>query len=119
MAIANDIRLQGRFSDGFLGLHAAGHFSMGGDAGDLFSSPVDPVFWLHHAMLDRVYWIWQALHREQAGTIAGTMTIGNKPPSRNATLDDLVWFNYLDVEATPIRDLTDTLGEKPLCYIYQ
>ncbi|KAK8095308.1 hypothetical protein PG999_013330 [Apiospora kogelbergensis] len=36
--------LQGRFPQGFLGLHAAGHFMIGGDAGDLFSSPSDPIF---------------------------------------------------------------------------
>ncbi|KAJ4985270.1 FAD-binding domain-containing protein [Stagonosporopsis vannaccii] len=109
---------QGRFSDGFLGLHAAGHFSIGGDAGDIFSSPVDPVFFLHHAMVDRVYWLWQALHKEQAGTVAGTLTLNNNPPSRNATLEDLIQTNYLSVEPTPIGDLIDTLGNTPLCYIY-
>ena len=111
-------RFQGRFSDGFLGLHAAGHFSIGGDAGDIFSSPVDPVFFLHHAMVDRVYWLWQALHKEKANTVAGTITLNNNPPSRNTTLEDLIQMNYLSVEATPIGDLTDTLGAKPLCYIY-
>lgn len=70
-------------------------------------------------MLDKVYWIWQALHPEQANTVAGTITLSNNPPSRNATLEDLIQVNYLNVEATPIGDLTDTLGEKPLCYIYQ
>ena len=48
--------LQGRFPDGFLGMHAAGHFSIGGDGGDVFSSPNDPAFFLHHAMVDRVWW---------------------------------------------------------------
>jgi hypothetical protein len=28
---------------------------------DVNSSPNDPVFFMHHAMLDRVWWIWQAL----------------------------------------------------------
>lgn len=70
-------------------------------------------------MLDRVYWIWQALHLDQANTVAGTITLNNNPPSRNTTLDDLVQVNYLNVEATPIGDLTDTLGGKQLCYIYQ
>jgi tyrosinase len=70
-------------------------------------------------MLDRVYWIWQALHGDQAGTIAGTITIFNSPPSRDATLEDLVQTNYLNVGPVPISDLMDTLGEKPLCYVYQ
>lgn len=63
--------------------------------------------------------MWQALHREQANTVAGTITLNNNPPSRNTSLEDLVQTNYLNVEATPIRDLTDTLGSKPLCYIYE
>jgi tyrosinase len=37
-------------------MHAAGHFSIGGDGGDVFSSPNDPAFFLHHAMVDRVWW---------------------------------------------------------------
>ncbi len=25
----------------------------------VFNSPGDPMFWLHHGMVDRTYWIWQ------------------------------------------------------------
>lgn len=99
-------------------MHGAGHYSIGGDAGDVYSSPVDPVFFLHHAMVDKLYWLWQALHPEQANTIAGTITIGNRPPSRDATLEDLIQTNWLNVDDTPIGDLTNTLGKTPLCYIY-
>lgn len=38
-----------------LGLHSAGHTSVGGDLGDMFTSPADPLFWLHHANLDRIW----------------------------------------------------------------
>lgn len=110
--------LQGRFGDLFLGLHAAGHFTIGGDAGDVYSSPNDPVFFLHHTMLDRVWWIWQALHRDQANTVGGTITIFNNPPSRNATLEDLVEMNYLNLEPKKIGELLDTLRGDPYCYIY-
>lgn len=27
--------------------------------GDLYTSPADPIFFLHHANLDRVWWSWQ------------------------------------------------------------
>lgn len=110
--------LQGRFEEDFLGMHAAGHFVMNGDGGDFFSSPNDPAFWLHHAMVDRVWWIWQALHLDQAETIAGTITINNDPPSRNATLEDLVQMNYLGLEDVKIGKLLNTLGGEPFCYIY-
>jgi len=44
------------------GVHGGGHFSVGGTLGimgDLFISPGDPVFYMHHANLDRLYWSWQ------------------------------------------------------------
>jgi tyrosinase len=109
--------LQGRFTDGFVGMHAAGHFTVGGDMGDFFSSTVDPMFFLHHAMLDRTWWLWQAFHPDQAFTVGGTITLLNNPPSRNTSVDDIL---FLGVNAPPaqIRDVLDTLGDTPLCYIY-
>jgi tyrosinase len=110
--------LQGRPSDGILGLHGAGHYAINGDAGDFYSSPNDPAFFLHHTMLDQVWWIWQALHLDQANTVAGTITYNNKPPSRNATVEDLLEMYYLNVEPVPMKNVMDTLGGEPLCYIY-
>jgi tyrosinase len=110
--------LQGRFPDGFLGMHGAGHFSIGGDGGDVFSSPNDPIFFLHHAMVDRVWWLWQALHLNQAKSIAGTITIFNQPPSRDARLDDPIQMNYLNLETITNGDMMSTLDGEPLCYIY-
>ncbi|KAF6806351.1 FAD binding domain containing protein [Colletotrichum musicola] len=111
--------LQGRFGDGFLGMHAAGHFVASGDASDLFSSPADPSFFLHHAMVDRVYWLWQALHLwgGAAFEIAGTITIQNMPPSRNATKDDVIEMGVLAQDRS-IGELLNTIDGSPLCYIY-
>lgn len=109
--------LQGRFGDGFLGMHAAGHYAMGGDASDFYSSLNDPAFWLHHAMVDRVWWIWQMLHPDQARTVAGTLTLGNNPPSRNGTIDDYLEVPYL-IEPVVLKNVFNTLGGAPLCYIY-
>src|SRR4051812_21006363 len=59
-------------------VHMAGHFTVSGDPGsgnsdpyfflasanshllDFYTSPGDPYFYLHHAMIDRTWWIWQA-----------------------------------------------------------
>jgi tyrosinase len=109
---------QGRFNQGFLGMHGAGHYAIGGDAGDVFSSPNDPAFWLHHSMLDRVWWIWQSLHLDQANTVGGTITRNNTPPSGRTTADDLIETNYLNLDAVKIGDVLSTIGGKPLCYIY-
>jgi tyrosinase len=45
-----------------MGIHGGGHYTIGGDPGsDLWLSPGDPMFYLHHGQMDRVYWIWQNL----------------------------------------------------------
>lgn len=41
--------LWGRFDDGFLGVHTTGHIAVNGDQSSIFSSVVDPLFFLHHA----------------------------------------------------------------------
>jgi tyrosinase len=114
----------GRFQDEFQGpfgtlrMHGAGHYAMGGDGSDVFSSLNDPAFYQHHAMVDRVYWMWQALHPELSRTINGTRTFRDTPPSANATIDDLLDMGVLG-EHLPIKDMLDTLGNTPLCYIYE
>ncbi|KAI6351063.1 hypothetical protein MCOR25_010172 [Pyricularia grisea] len=109
---------QGRFGDGFLGMHGSGHFGVGGEASDLYSSINDPSFYLHHSMVDFVYWIWQALHPEQANDVAGTITINNSPPSRDTRKDDLLRMG-VTTQDRPISELLDTLGGTPGCYIFE
>ncbi|KAI0528040.1 hypothetical protein F5B22DRAFT_632546 [Xylaria bambusicola] len=109
--------LQGRFNDGFLGLHTAGHGVPGGISGDLYGSPVDPIFFLHHAMIDRTYWIWQALHLGQANTLAGTLTLFNTPPSRDTSPEDIIDLG-VNAPSVKIGKILNTLGGSPLCYIY-
>ncbi|KAI9046822.1 hypothetical protein LZ554_008903 [Drepanopeziza brunnea f. sp. 'monogermtubi'] len=110
--------MQGDFSTGFLGVHAAGHFTMNGDpSGDFFASPGDPGFYLHHAMVDRVWFIWQSLNWPARLTdVAGTRTIFNTPPSANTTLADLQNMGPLGADIA-LGDLLNTLSG-PFCYIY-
>ncbi|KAF2163713.1 hypothetical protein M409DRAFT_68307 [Zasmidium cellare ATCC 36951] len=111
--------MQGDFPKGFLGVHTSGHFFVGSDpGGDLFSSPGDPYFFLHHAQIDRCWWIWQNIdpwHRIEV--IAGTHTVNNDPPSANATLDDIIDLG-VNAPGIAIRDAVSTL-EGPFCYIYE
>lgn len=109
------------FQDGNFGVHTGGHFTVGGDpGGDFFISPGDPGFYLHHAQIDRTWWIWQNQKpAERTNTIAGTITIANTPPSRNGTLDDVIDLAHL-APPLPIRKLVSTVGlaGSPMCYIY-
>jgi tyrosinase len=40
------------------GIHGSVHIWVGGTMSDASVSPADPVFWLHHANLDRLWWAW-------------------------------------------------------------
>jgi tyrosinase len=40
------------------GIHGSVHIWVGGTMSDASVSPADPVFWLHHANLDRLWWGW-------------------------------------------------------------
>ena len=60
------------------GPHTAGHFSIGGLQTDPFASPGDPVFYLHHAQVDRVWALWQAQDPGvRTHEVAGTQTPAN------------------------------------------
>lgn len=111
--------LQGRFADEFLGMHASGHFAANGDASDFFSSPTDPSFFLHHSMIDRMYWLWQALHLDDAEDIAGTVTVLNNPPSRDAVKEDTLDLG-VNADIITIGDALSPVGGggSPFCYVY-
>ncbi|KAG9256690.1 uncharacterized protein F5Z01DRAFT_741998 [Emericellopsis atlantica] len=103
---------------GTLSQHGAGHYAMGGDGSDVFTSLNDPAFYLHHAMVDKLYWMWQALHPKEANTVAGTLTYMNIVPSRNGTVEDELDVGILGPHLK-IKDTFNTLGGTPYCYIYE
>lgn len=111
--------LQGNFPAGFLGVHTGGHFFVGGDpGGDLFASPGDPWWYLQHSQIDRIWWIWQ--NQDPANRIhqiGDTITVNNSPPSRNATLEDVVDLAVNAPESVKLGDLVDTQSG-PFCYSY-
>src|SRR4051812_31856168 len=50
------------FSDQLQGIHDSIHGWVGGDMGVIATSAFDPVFWAHHCMIDRVWYLWQLKH---------------------------------------------------------
>ncbi|KAI1366276.1 hypothetical protein F5Y08DRAFT_351744 [Xylaria arbuscula] len=103
-----------------LAVHGGGHFTIAGDPGsDFYFSPLEPVFYLHHGNIDKMYWIWQQLDWANRQTMFGTITMMNQPPSRNGTLDDVVDINPVLEETFTYRQLLDTVGGTPFCFVYQ
>lgn len=102
-----------------LGIHGAGHWALGAGSpmGDFRSSPGDPVFFLHHAMIDRTWSVWQALDiYRREGAIDGTKTLANDPPSPEMSLDDIIGFGLV-AEEMRFGDLMSNY-RGPFCYRY-
>jgi tyrosinase len=54
------------FSDRLEELHDDVHVSVRGTMGDFAYAAFDPVFWVHHCMVDRIWWLWQRDNRIDA-----------------------------------------------------
>lgn len=121
-------------------VHPVGHDSLGGDVGDIFTSPQDPVFFFHHSQLDRLWAIWQQQDpTNRIYAVADTITLANStllsslsyrwhpqspltnlsagPPSRNALITDNIEFGYVG-GSIPMSDLVNPLGGH-LCFRYE
>lgn len=116
--------MQGVPAKGLLGIHAAAHLTIGGDPGDdIAIAPSDPIFFLLHAEIDRLWWMWQM--GDVAGrleAVAGTMTLLNEPPSAEVGLDTKIGVGYAggaggDIEVC-LAELMSTVGG-PFCYRYE
>jgi tyrosinase len=114
------------------GPHGGVHIGIGGDMGpvtapngasfsdfqyriiDLLTA-LDPIFYLVHAQVDRLWWIWQ-----QESSSRLSEYDGNVWPEDNtgttATLDDILLMEGL-AEDKKVREMMDT-GSPELCYRY-
>jgi tyrosinase len=71
----------------------------------------DPIFYLHHSQLDRVWWLWQMRDKENR-----VKDYGGEGDSHNVTLTDILPLAGLEKDVT-VADIMDTeAGE--LCYRY-
>jgi tyrosinase len=83
------------FSNQLQDIHDGIHGWVGGDMGSIATSAFDPVFWAHHAMIDRVWYLWQLRHG-----------VNNIPA------------NYLDLALFPGYTVQQVLDVRALGYDY-
>ncbi|KAI9055050.1 hypothetical protein LZ554_000016 [Drepanopeziza brunnea f. sp. 'monogermtubi'] len=98
--------------------HGAVHSAIGGDMVPS-TSPNDPIFFLHHAQVDRFWTLWQKRdpakrNTEYAGPQTQDQFDGVKPPE--AGLDDWMPMRGLAPDLQ-VRDVMTTQNEL-LCYTY-
>ncbi|RYP78270.1 hypothetical protein DL771_000747 [Monosporascus sp. 5C6A] len=97
--------------------HGSIHSAVGGEKGDLrpSSSPNDPLFFMHHAQVDRLWYLWQQRNPETRNKDIK----GQKFQPDNgvvATLDDVMPFMGLtaDIKISEVMTTQNDL----LCYSY-
>lgn len=117
--------MQGYYNEPSIGVHGGGHFTLGGDPGrDLYVSPGDPAFWTHHAMIDRVWWMWQMLEpvgrTDTVTGINGAITQNNlTEPYGNGTASDVKDMGYVSEGVQhELGELLDTTAGM-FCYVYE
>ena len=59
------------FAQAIEGVHNSGHVWVGGSMGVIPTAPADPIFWMHHAEIDRIWSVWQTANPGQNPTLAG------------------------------------------------
>ncbi|KAJ4129033.1 hypothetical protein NW768_007562 [Fusarium equiseti] len=94
--------------------HGAGHSGIGGVMEDIDASPGDPLFYIHHAFVDRLWWKWQS---EDPATrlyqLGGPVKQGG---SEETTLDYIMTTYGIRPNVT-VRNVMDIQGGF-LCYDY-
>jgi tyrosinase len=83
------------FSNQLQDIHDGIHGWVGGDMGSIGVSAFDPVFWAHHCMIDRIWYLWQQKHG-----------VNNIPPE------------YLDKALFPGYTVRQVLDVRALGYDY-
>ena len=82
------------FASALEGIHNSGHVWVGGSMMGIPTAPTDPIFWMHHAEIDRIWAEWQIANPGQNPSLAGAAAIMD-PWSENETdTRDIVALGY-------------------------
>ncbi|KAL4872512.1 hypothetical protein BDV12DRAFT_210477 [Aspergillus spectabilis] len=108
-------------SSGVMGAHGGGHDAVGPTMADVFASPQDPVFMLHHGNVDRLWAVWQRSEswesERRIWALNGTAILGNPAGEALVNVDSVVEFGVLDA-ARRVGDLMNVEGGG-YCYRYE
>ncbi|KAF8257842.1 hypothetical protein EI94DRAFT_1756667 [Lactarius quietus] len=90
-------------------------------------SPIEPLFWMHHAMVDKVWYDWQGLNPENAksffgGSVQALQSVelyeqypNGAPPFLNLSSTMTADGMFPEVTIDDVMDTTSGI----LCYVYE
>lgn len=76
------------------GVHDSGHVWVGGSMGIIQTAPADPVFWMHHAEIDRIWAQWQAANPGENPNLAGAAAVMDPWPETEPETRDIATLGY-------------------------
>jgi tyrosinase len=84
---------------------------------DVYASPSDPLFWMHHSFVDHAWWSWQKANAIRVSSIDGVDTSGNA-----LTLNTIVTVGGIRPDVT-LGTVINTqsgqlIGGVPYCFTY-
>ena len=85
-----------QFASTLNGVHGGVHVWVGGAMGSVPTAPADPIFWMHHANLDRLWWQWQN-SPQGAGknpALSGAAAIMDPWPVNEVATRDIATLGY-------------------------
>jgi hypothetical protein len=104
--------------------HATVHNGIGGGMWYMYS-PSDPLFYLHHAMVDRIWWQWQKSRPGNQNAFNGKLRDGTiaTPDTKIAPWNDLVvkdmfstealCYNYSDLPVSQVEKQPPSATQQP------
>lgn len=96
-------------------VHSYVHVGIGGDMAVMYS-PNDPVFFLHHANIDRLWYNWQTLKPARIEEYAGRWAFHYLDLNRNNKVSASADYPLPGYEDTKVEQI---LNPDALCYTYQ
>ncbi len=82
------------FAQALEGIHNSGHGWVGGSMGSIPFAPCDPIFWMHHCEIDRIWAEWQAANPGQNPTLAGPALIMDPWTETEVGTRDIMALGY-------------------------
>jgi tyrosinase len=85
------------FGGAIEGIHNSGHVWVGGSMTSIPTAPCDPVFWMHHAEIDRQWAVWQAAHPGLNPPLTGSAATMDPWPETEGDTRDTTALGYVYV----------------------